>query len=172
MEKIKNLLILCVKPFALICVLALSMGNAWAIDWAAYGSVPKTGGQYYLYSENAKYFFNTPTEKIYSSTSLDINGTGIAGDNPAILFKMGNVNKTEDRKYTISTISFEKNSTTYYLHSVKTIADNANWLKTTGAAWNLEFADNTNASPFLNECEFEPDIVDNVVEHHFTLSGN
>ena len=34
------------------------------------------------------------------------------------------------------------------------------------------FADNTNASPFLNECEFEPDIVDNVVEHHFTLSGN
>ena len=156
MEKIKNLLILCVKPFALICVLALSMGNAWAIDWAAYGSVPKTGGQYYLYSENAKYFFNTPTEKIYSSTSLDINGTGIAGDNPAILFKMGNVNKTEDRKYTISTISFEKNSTTYYLHSVKTIADNANWLKTTGAAWNLEFADNTNAGTYYSNTNQYP----------------
>lgn len=128
----------------------------WAIDWAAYGSVPKTGGQYYLFSENAKYFFNTPTEKIYSSTSLDINGTGIAGDNPAILFKMGNVNKTEDRKYTISTISFEKNSTTYYLHSVKTIADNANWLKTTGAAWNLEFADNTNAGTYYSNTNQYP----------------
>ena len=34
------------------------------------------------------------------------------------------------------------------------------------------FADNTNESPFLSECEFEPDVVDSVVERHFTLSNN
>ena len=62
MEKIKSLLILCVKPFALICVLALSVGNAWAIDWTNY-AVDKeglvSGEEYYLYANNSNGTYTT-----------------------------------------------------------------------------------------------------------------
>ncbi len=150
MEKIKNLLILCAKPFALICVLALSVGNVWAIDWAAYGSVPKTGGQYYLYSfaggKNGTanhVFFNTPTTV---SNKRYINGTSSSG---AILFTFGTVT-VSNNKYYINQISFVDNSTTYYLQSFKNHTT-GDWRGTTNkSTWNLEFAKVATYFPNIN----------------------
>ena len=134
----------------LLMALFLCVGNVWAIDWTAYGSVPKTGGQYYLYSlaggnggtANHK-FFNSVTTV---SNKKYINGTS---SNGAILFTFGTVTLSNG-KYNVNQISFVDNETTYYLQSFKNSTTGA-WRGTANhSTWNLEFAKVATYFPNIN----------------------
>lgn len=109
---------------SILMFLALSIGNVWAIDWAAYGSKPVAGGQYYLRSTDSNgqgWFFNTPSNKHTSGTNVHINETD---NSDAILFTVGNKIDNESPTYefdkpanctTFDGISFQSGGKTYYL---------------------------------------------------------
>ena len=47
----KRFFISSAKFFALICVLTLSVGNVWAINWSSVAGTPTSGNSYYIYND-------------------------------------------------------------------------------------------------------------------------